>query len=205
MAIFDAFPTDENSFVNNFQTAREQEMYKNEEKQAKLLLRLLDEMEVSRGTAKHSENSHSRRTEYLRIAENGDIIRDEEAPEKKKTMMGIDDLPKETLDEMLFGKPKEEEPVVKVETGRRLKDGKITQRVNIDDFEFSLSTIKFETLLFIGFLLFFGLMLLRRLFARKKEENDYRERAKRESIDLDRLIEMKVNERINVLLLSRLG
>lgn len=200
--ILDAFPGDENSFVNNFQTAREQANYANEEKQAELLLRILDEME----SGKKPMGRHPRKKEYLRIAENGDIIRDdEEKTEKKKTVMGIDDLPKETLDEMLFGKPKEEQPVVKVETGRRLKDGKMSQRVNIDDFEFSLNTIKFETLLLIAAVAFFAFFLFRRFFFRRKSEHEYHERHKESNLDLDRLIETKVNERLASLLLNRLS
>lgn len=200
--ILDAFPGDENSFVNNFQTAREQANYANEEKQADLLLRILDEME----SGKKLGGRHQRKKEYLRIAENGDIVRDdEEKSDKKKIIMGIDDLPKETLDEMLFGKPKEEQPMVKVETGRRLKDGRISQRVNIDDFEFSLNTIKFETLLLIAAFVFFVFMIFRRFFAKRKSEHEYHERHKEDNIDLDRLIEKKVNERLTSLLLNRLS
>ena len=182
--LFEA-PSDENSFVNNFQTAREESIYANEEKQAQLLLRLLEEMDLPK------RNKHSK--ELLRIAENGDIIRDDNLEKlEKKRVMGVDDLPKESLDEMLFGKQKEEEPVLKIQNGRRLKDGKQIQRVNFDEFELTLGSIRFETVLLVGLFLLFAFFFLRRLF--KHPENN----------NLDRVIEKKVNERLNALLFSKL-
>lgn len=178
--LFEA-PSDENSFVNNFQTAREESIYANEEKQAQLLLRLLEEMDVPK------RNKHSK--ELLRIAENGDIIRDDES--EKKRMMSVDDLPKESLDEMLFGKQKEEEPAFKIQNGRRLKDGKPVQRVNFDEIELTLGSIRFETILIIGFFLLFVFFLVRRLF--KHPENN-----------LEHVIEKKVNERLNAILFNKL-
>lgn len=185
--MLEGFPSDENSFVNNFQTARDEANYINEQNQTKLLLRLLEEMDNYDGT-----KGYGNRKELLRISEHGDIVRDEphEPRKAQKQFMGIDDLPKETLDDMLFGKPQEEDPLFRVESGRRLKDGKSMQRVNIaDDLEFSLP-FKIEGLLTFCLLALCLFLLVKRLFFPSRQ-------ATMKFEDIDHLIAVKVNERVN--------
>ena len=161
--------------------------------------------------------THSK-TEYLRINETGDIIRDEEKDPKKKVMQ-VDDLPKETFEEMMFGKEKEENPIVKVENGRRLKDGKAVQNVNFDDqFSFLLSSVKFETLVFWGLVFLFLFFIFRKvrsisekvkqnrlLHQNKQDRKIHIERQEINANKLDELIEYKVNEKLSMILLKNLN
>lgn len=162
----------DNDFASIFESVKEEKKIKAEMEQADTLLKILDEMENS----KIRKDKNSPAVEYLRVNGNGDIV-DRENKEKRKHIMTVDELPKESEYELLFGKQEETEPQVKVETGRRLKDGKTFQKISIpgfEEFNFDLTGIRFETLLLIFSTLFFLFMILIKIvkfFKRNQRQN----------------------------------
>lgn len=171
MGIFNETMGD-NDFASIFESVKEEKKIKAEMEQADTLLKILDEMENS----KIRKDKNSPAVEYLRVDGNGDIV-DREDKEKRKQIMTVDQLPKESEYELLFGKQQELEPQVKVETGRRLKDGKIFQKISLpgfEEFNFDLTGIRFETLLLIFSTLFFLFMILIKIvkfFKRNQRQN----------------------------------
>jgi hypothetical protein len=162
----------DNDFASIFESVKEEKKIKAEMEQADTLLKILDEMENS----KIRKDKNSPAVEYLRVNGNGDIV-DRENKEKRKHIMTVDELPKESEYELLFGKQENIEPQVKVETGRRLKDGKTFQKISIpgfEEFNFDLTGIRFETLLLIFSTLFFLFMILIKIvkfFKRNQRQN----------------------------------
>mgnify|MGYP003973355221 CR=1 FL=1 len=162
----------DNDFASIFESVKEEKKIKQEMEQADTLLKILDEMENS----KIRKDKNSPAVEYLRVNGNGDIV-DRENKEKRKHIMTVDELPKESEYELLFGKQEDVEPQVKVETGRRLKDGKTFQKISIpgfEEFNFDLTGIRFETLLLIFSTLFFLFMILIKIvkfFKRNQRQN----------------------------------
>lgn len=162
----------DNDFASIFESVKEEKKIQAEMEQADTLLKILDEMENS----KIRKDKNSPAVEYLRVDGNGDIV-DREDKEKRKQIMTVDQLPKESEYELLFGKQQELEPQVKVETGRRLKDGKTFQKISIpgfEEFNFDLTGIRFETLLLIFSTLFFLFMILIKIvkfFKRNQRQN----------------------------------
>ena len=162
----------DNDFASIFESVKEEKKIKEEMQQADTLLKILDEMENS----KVRKDKKAPEIEYLRVDGNGDIV-DREDKEKRKQIMTVDQLPKESEYELLFGKQQELEPQVKVETGRRLKDGKTFQKISIpgfEEFNFDLTGIRFETLLLIFSTLFFLFMILIKIvkfFKRNQRQN----------------------------------
>lgn len=171
MGIFNETMGD-NDFASIFESVREEKKIQEEMQQADTLLKILDEMENS----KIRKDKKAPEIEYLRVDGNGDIV-DREDKEKRKKIMTVDELPKESEYELLFGKQQEVEPQVKVETGRRLKDGKTFQKISLpgfEEFNFDLTGIRFETLLLIFSTLFFLFMILIKIvkfFKRNQRQN----------------------------------
>jgi hypothetical protein len=207
MIISDPLPGDDFAFASNFKSVADEKRAQAEKEQARALLRILEEMEGI--SSKHSK------TEYLRISETGDIIRDEEeTQDTRKKIMQIDDLPKESIEDMIFGREPDEPaaaPIIKVENGRRLRDGKTVQHVNLDDkMSFSLSSVRFETLVFWGTVLVVLFFIFRKMRSISDRIQDTREKNKMaqhhaySTQRLDELIDYKVNEKLNMLLLKHL-
>jgi hypothetical protein len=205
MIISDPLPGDDFAFASNFKSVADEKRAQAEKDQARALLRILEEME--------GISSKPSKTEYLRISETGDIIRDEdETQDTRKKVMQIDDLPKESIEEMIFGRePDEAASIIKVENGRRLRDGKTVQHVNLDDkMSFSLSSVRFETLLFWGtvlVVLFFVFRKMRSISDRIQDTREKNKMAQHHAYStqrLDELIDYKVNEKLNMLLLKHL-
>jgi hypothetical protein len=170
-------------FGDTFDTERERRRRAQEREQTEQLLRLVDELQRT-GTGDTADT----RIEHLRILGNGDIDREENENGERRKVMGVDDLPRESEFELIFGKQQEAEPGIKVLNGRRLADGKPVQRVQIDEkLDFLLSGVRFETLVFV--LLLVGLVLLVRfrLFSRRPRE------------DFDHLVEREVQRRLLLL------
>ncbi len=171
MGIFNETMGD-NDFASIFESVREEKKIQAEMEQADTLLKILDEMENS----KIRKDKKAPEIEYLRVDGNGDIV-DKEDKEKRKKIMTVDELPKESEYELLFGKQPEVEPQLKVETGRRLSDGKTFQKISIpgfEEFNFDLTGIRFETLLLIFSTLFFLFMILLKIvkfFKRNQRQN----------------------------------
>lgn len=167
MGIFNETMGD-NDFASIFDSVAEERKLAQEKAHADTLLKILDEMDNS----KIRKDTQAPLVEYLRVDGNGDIV-DKDDKEKRRKIMTVDELPKESEYEMLFGKPAETEPQVKVETGRRLHDGKTFQKVTLpgfEEFNFDLTGIRFETLVLIlstCFFVFMVVLKIIRLFRRR--------------------------------------
>ena len=202
-------------FTSVFASAANERRAFNERKQTEMLLRMLDEIDERKKQEIAPEPEA--RIEYLRIGPSGDIIRDEEDEQKlrrREKIMTVDELPKESEYEMLFGKPQPIEPQFKVETGRRLHDGKEYQNLSfpwLDNLRLDLGTMRFETLVVIFAVVFFIFTLLWRLIKRsmrKKMIQAERQQVLRQQIEtqteanikmnihIEQEIERRVNERL---------
>jgi hypothetical protein len=160
MGIFNETMGD-NDFASIFDSVAEERKLAQEKAHADTLLKILDEMDNS----KIRKDTQAPLVEYLRVDGNGDIV-DKDDKEKRRKIMTVDELPKESEYEMLFGKPAETEPQVKVETGRRLHDGKTFQKITLpgfEEFNFDLTGIRFETLVLILSSCFFIFMVVLKL------------------------------------------
>lgn len=201
----------DNDFASIFSSVAEDRRIEEERRQADLLLKLLDEMEQR--DDRQREGKQQPRVEYLRVAPNGDVIHDKIDHDKRARVMTVDQLPKESEYEMLFGKPQELEPQLKVETGMRLKDGKPFQNIKFEDISlFSMGpNFRFETLMVICAILFFvfvlGLKWARMRHERKKRERyhesrhrAHQERVEQHNMNLEQEIERRVRERLAVIL-----
>lgn len=201
----------DNDFASIFSSVAEDRRIEEERRQADLLLKLLDEMEQR--DDRKLEGKQEPRIEYLRVAPNGDVIHDKVDHEKRNRVMTVDQLPKESEYEMLFGKPPELEPQLKVETGMRLKDGKAFQNIKFEDISlFSMGPgLRFETLMVICAILFF-LFVLGLKWARIRQERRRRERytesrermhqqrIEQTNMNIEQEIERRVRERLGVIL-----
>ena len=195
----------DNDFASIFPSVAEERRVAAEREQADMLLRLLDDLE------EREKPRAAVPVEYLRVAANGDVIHDKIDEEKRGRVMTVDQLPKESEYEMLFGK-QPEEPQLKVETGLRLRDGKPSQLVKLDDFPlFSLpSNIRFESILVIGAVVFLILVLISRFVriygARKRREQHFKMQndAHEKHLDfqkqhMEQEIERRVRERLSMI------
>lgn len=200
----------DNDFASIFSSYAEEKRIADEKAQADMLLRLLDEMDERGGRKASPEAPH---VEYLRVASNGDVIHDAPVDEAKRgRVMTVDQLPKESEYEMLFGKPQEIEPQLKVETGMRLKDGKQFQNIKFEDISlFSMGPgIKFETVMLILSVIFFIVVLFAKFNRirqnRKRHERRQDEMQQRQyqsnAVHIENEIERRVRERLNVILMS---
>lgn len=178
-------------FGETFETERERRRRALEREHTEQLLRLIDELQRSSvagdGGDGAIKSSGADRVERLHISGNGDIVRDDDDVAGKKHIMGVDDLPRESEFEMIFGKQPENDPGIRVFNGRRLFDGKAVQRVQLDEkLDFFLSGVRFETLVFV--LLVVGLVLLVRFrLWRRSDTNDR---------DFENLVEREVRRRL---------
>lgn len=89
---------------------------------------------------------------YKVITEDGDILETDTASLKaidRNKVHTIDDLPKENEWDAIFGPPSEEEPLINVQAGRRLKDGEkfFTARVRGEPMYAQWNGISFASLL----------------------------------------------------------
>lgn len=203
----------DNDFASIFSSVAEDRRIAEERRQADLLLKLLDEME-QRDERKRSVQGKEPKIEYLRVAPNGDVIHDKKIDDDKRNrVMTVDQLPKESEYEMLFGKPPEIEPQLKVETGMRLKDGKPFQNIKFEDISlFSLGPgVRFETLMVICAALFFVFVLVLKYVrlrqARKQRERHmesqqrmHNERMQQNNMNIEQEVERRVRERLSVIL-----
>lgn len=211
MGVFNETEGD-NDFASIFPSVAEERRVAQEREQADLLLRLLDEMEEREKSERAERRGH--RTEYLRVAANGDVVRDPVDEERRGRIMTVDQLPKESEYEMLFGKPPEE-PQLKVETGMRLRDGREFQSLKLDDIKlFSLpASVKFETVFVIGAVIFFLLVLAskllrirsdrkrRQMFQRAQEER-HEAHLKMQNHHMEQEVERRVRERLSQILVQ---
>ena len=155
----------DNDFASVFPSVREEQRAAAEKEQAQLLLRLLDEMET--------RQEQERRVEYLRINGRGDVVREEQDGDKRGRIMTVDQLPRESEYEMLFGKQEPVEPQVLVETGLRLRDGKEVQALSLAEPRVTLfqwSGVRFETLALVVALIFIVLLLWIRSSRRRRRQ-----------------------------------
>lgn len=202
-------------FTSVFASAANERRAIEERRQTQMLLRMLDELDEK----KNPEVPSRGRVEYLRVGPSGDIIRDEEdkkRAERRNKVMTVDQLPKESEYEMLFGKPQPIEPQFKVETGRRLQDGKEYQNIAfpwLDNLRLDLGNMRFETFIVIAAAVFFVATLLWRLFKRsmqrkmvdKHRKNVFRQQIETQTeanIKMNMHIEQEVDRRVNERLAS---
>lgn len=200
----------DNDFASIFPSVAEEKRVKQERDQADLLLKILDELDERERTKQRP--SRAQQIEYLRVAPNGDVIRDPIDEEKRAKIMTVDQLPKESEYELLFGKPPEE-PQLKIETGMRLRDGKPSQLLKLDDL--SLFTIpgnlRLEHIMVFGAALFLILVLLSRFIrsrmARKRQEDAYRRhqeaqhaQVQMQNQNMEAEIERRVRQRLGLIL-----
>lgn len=200
-------------FTSVFASAANERRAIEERRQTQMLLRMLDELEEKKAPRVPPEG----RVEYLRIGPSGDIIRDEEderRAERRNKVMTVDELPKESEYEMLFGKPQPIEPQFKVETGRRLQDGKEYQNLTfpwLDNLRLDLGNMRFETFIVVAAAVFFILTLLWRFFKRsvqqrmieKHRKNLFRQQIETQTeanikmnLHIEQEVERRVNERL---------
>lgn len=195
-------------FASVFASVAQERRLMEEKRQTELLLRVLDELEERKGAEKPGK------VEYLRIGPTGDVIRDKEDEERalrRGKIMTVDQLPKESEYEMLFGKPEPVEPQVKLETGRRLSDGKEHQNLAFplfDNLRLDLGNMRFETLVVIlaaAFLMFTILWRMFKTSVRKRIQTRHEEYMfekqlqahTRANLLSDRHIEQEVERRVN--------
>ena len=198
-------------FTSVFASAANERRSIEEKRQTQMLLRMLDELEEKKAPQVPP------RVEYLRIGPSGDIIRDEEdarKAERRDKVMTVDQLPKESEYEMLFGKPQPIEPQFKVETGRRLQDGKELQNITfpwLDNLRLDLGNMRFETFIVVAAAIFFVATLLWRLLKRnmhrrmvdRHQKNVFRQQIETQTeanikmnVHIEQEVERRVNERI---------
>jgi hypothetical protein len=125
-------------FASVFGSVAAERLDQEERRQTEMLLRLLSEFEA-RGAAAAPRGAP--RVEHLRITARGDIVDDEPPPRGGRRAFHnkvhtMDDLPRESEYEQLFGKPPPPpEAQMRVQSGMRLSDGKPTHHVSFPGIE----------------------------------------------------------------------
>lgn len=217
MVFFESFG--DNDFASIFHSVAEERREAQEREQAETLLRLLDELENRKhdedpsccGAAakkKQKEGSSSspasRCEHYVAITGEGDIV-DTNEPETfqgkrldRKKVYGLEDLPRETEWEMLFGPQPDPEPPIRVKTEVRLKDGKKFYRAVIpgETGYFQWSGVSIELLLLlacIGLIAFVIIMRSRRVRRRREK---VQQNAKQAAEQFDRVLDKKVETHV---------
>lgn len=190
----------DNDFASIFQSIANERREEEERRQNQRFLRLLEELEQQQ-----HQHQEQQRVEHLRIGPRGDIVRDEQDTlrgEKRQPgrVATLDDLPKESEFEMIFGPRPELEPQLKVNSGRRLHDGKEFHRAvfpGLDSLVLNWSGLPFEMIVVGAAALFFLLVVLLRALRRRRSrfyENE--SRRLRMQAQLDAEIERRVRERL---------
>lgn len=182
------FEQEGEDFASIFQSVARQKEENEEREKIKKMLDLLDELEsqdkqqvvpvqpmpyqmpmypyyypmIPQHTAPQLQAPKQRVEFYKVITEDGDIVDTDKMSEKivnRKKVHTIDDIPKESEWEAIFGTPPEEEPLVDVQAGRRLKDGEkfYTARLRGEPMYAQWSGISFVALLTF---LVFGIALI---------------------------------------------
>lgn len=201
---------DENDFERNFPSVAEEKREQQERENTKLMLRILGELDQARENPPVQQQTPPMRVEYMRVGALGDIERDESEEEVLRTtkrkpgrVATLDDLPKESEFEMLFGKQPEPEPQLKVETGMRLKDGKVYHTAifpTLENMSIDWSGISFDVLMLILAFVFFTVVVLTKIFKRARISRQRQQaiRAERERIDrsIEQRIELEVARRL---------
>jgi hypothetical protein len=184
MGIFDMESDGSSDFVNIFSSEAER-IRENEEKlRTEQLLNILDELEErQQPNLDLFDDRQKPRKEYMRVSITGDDEGDEDKERKlegkkedRKRVHTLDDLPPDDFG-LIFGPPPDvpEPPTLKINTGRRLRDGKIQhmasfpgifESLNLGDF-FSIDLLLM--LVFVVFLV--GIYIGRRSNQRKMKNN----------------------------------
>ena len=173
----------DNDFASIFPSVAEEKREREEREQTEMLLRVLDELELSSGSI-GNVNHRLPRVENMKVSiiddhneesttnpseasKQNNKVRERKIRNKVHT---LDDLPPMSEFELLFGRQPEQEemdPPIRVSSGRRLKDGKIIHSATfpgLDEFGFYWSGISFENICFIGLFLLFVFFILFRVF-----------------------------------------
>lgn len=200
MPIIDETASD-GEFASLFESAAHEKRVCEDKRQAQFLLQLLNDMEDQ------EDPLEERRTEHLRIGPSGDIIRNEHKSGRDRgKVMTVDDLPKESEYEMLFGKPEAVEPQLIVETGRRLVDGKEKQNIlfpSLQDYRLDLGNMRFETIVLVSSVAVFAFALFWRAvrwFGRRRHHQEVYHHT-----NVNDQIEMEVQRRVGECLVSLLN
>ncbi len=173
----------DNDFASIFPSVAEEKREREERQQTEMLLRVLDELELSSDSiGNHNHRSPMVENMKVSIIDDGNkesttnpseaLRKSAKAKEQKRhnKVHTLDDLPPMSEFELLFGaqpEPDEIDPPVVVTSGRRLKDGKIIHSARFagfEDFGFYWSGISFENICFIGLFLLFFLFIIFRVF-----------------------------------------
>lgn len=229
----------DNDFRSIFQSMREEHDELLERREAERMLRILDELEhrkLESQTYMQDERQHGRRrgqVERLRISSRGDIEDDDLATGGKKSggparklgaergkVHTLDDLPRESEFEMLFGSDPlpPPEPAIKVETGIRLHDGKPVHRAvfpgwttgpGLEDMQVFWSGMSFESIVFLIMVLSLFLFLVFRVYriiSRRNQQRRAREQHQaRINEQINHQVRLQVREQVQAHLLALSG
>jgi hypothetical protein len=214
--IFDANDFGSSAFAENFSSLRQEKQARDEalelERIAALLERLANQEEAERAERESAARPRKKNgllpRELLRIESNGDIAADDrrQSGVDRNKVHTLDDLPKESLYESLF--PEENlDDALKVESGRRLRDGKIYHHAYYDDPINGKTSIlewtglSFDSLVILGAVALFLLMLMVRLllgwffsgsmFARNRRD--------RTEADIELLVQKSLENRLAII------
>lgn len=225
MVAFDLEGPGESDFRSIFQSVREEYQERQERREAERLLKMLDELETRARQQQAQLQQQMQgggggapsRVERLRISARGDI-EDDDAPAargSKKASAGaskakhergkvhtLDDLPRESEFEMIFGPPPDPFPdpsSFRVETGMRLRDGKPVHRAVVpalEDMQVFWSGLSFEAIVFIAMIVFFTLFLVFRVARLLHARREARRRQIAQQQLIDEHIRHKVQEHL---------
>ena len=215
----------DNDFRAIFASVREEYEEREERREAERMLRMLDELERRKVLQQQQDDEMAaapgRRTtgrvERLRISARGDIEDDDAAPFSNGNKTGggtqrglkreagkvhtLDDLPRESEFEMLFGVPEPvPEPSIKVETGMRLHDGKAVHRAifpGFEDFQVLWSGISFENILFLLMIFIVFLFVLFKVLRFISRHRQQRKREQDAQARIDEHIRIQVQQQVN--------
>lgn len=212
--IYDANDNGSSEFSDIFNSVGNEKKQRDEafelQRMASLLDRIATEEEARRVSTLEEKKVPRMPRELLRVDPEGNIDAEQRAKVNRKKIHTIDDLPKDSVFESLFPEQEEvDEGNMKVESGRRLRDGKMFHHAYITDpVKGKMSIIEwtgfsYETLVLIGaVVLFIGMLLVRLLISWILRKGSQAKRLE-EQREFDRAVERAVEKRFALLSSSR--
>ena len=204
MVYFESFG--ENDFASIFPSVAEERREEEERRQTEMFLRLLDEIDHRKEEEEEEEPRRRKRKieHFVAVNGDGDIVRTDDPVTMKggtvdrNKVHTLDDLPKESEWDMIFGPQPEPEPPMQVSTGLRVRDGKKFYRAYVpgEPGYFQWTGVSAEMLLALAVI---GIVLLLVLLRGRKVQKRVKvrqENAKQIQENFDKFIEAKVDKRV---------
>lgn len=212
--IYDANDNGSSEFSDIFNSVSNEKKQRDEAIELQRMAGLLDRIATEEETRRDSKLTEEKKMprmprELLKVDPEGNIDNKHRSAPRvdRKKVHTIDDLPKESLYDSLFSGHEDLDDAMKVESGRRLHDGKLFHHAYVNDpVKGKLSIIEwtgfsYEMLVIIGaIVLFTGMLLVRSLVSWILRRGLQRKRSREEQEhEFERAVERAMEKRFALL------